>query len=592
MDISRYNLRQMLDFYQEMLTTARASVDIEKQVFCQNYISSVLRLMGRWEESLKCQANALAMAKAEDYKLAQSVSLSNLGSLYAEMGRYNEALDHLEQSYSIALNCNNLLRQASALGTKGKVYLNIGRWNDAERCFKKALRKGEEGGSVRHQMCSLTSLGILENAKGIHTNAEKYIKQASDFAQLLESNNDRASNGTTLPDGSFCIEEAMKSKRDVFVLLLTKIKIDRLLGRTEIATFDIDGVIQFALEIGYKYGHIDSLIEKSRCLLALQKLEESISLIERAVTESKALGSKHQLANALLVRAVLESRNGDNQLAVQNFQQSHEIFDEIGDDYNTGLALLNWGIYTNDDDLNGQSAIRILSGVQKISSTSKVSESADVIADFLNSTSYAARQLEKKVFDILNNSSRIVENSDCSLHDAYKRLLEINTTLTKYLLLARVYHNSSKLFLSLCQGNTSLKKKAEMITNSIGYQVVLMQNVEESINAQISQLGNQIRQEHAEDESDRTLMLQLLQIFISGIGASAVYVSVLQLSSKPFTPWILGELLICLVAWGSAPITIYAVKAFSVHNATKILISCLNAVMLIWSAVLLYWRVT
>ena len=562
------NFRDILDRYEKELEIASRSEDYEKQALLFNYISAIHRLMGNWNQSYKCQQEGLRLARSSP--LATCVAFCNLGALCVEMSKFSEAEQFLSESLDIAKQLKNPLRVASAEGNLGKMFLYRGMWDKASIHYMNALHEGEKVNSIRHQMCSFTSLGKMEFDRGNYGESKKYFDKANKFAEILknelkelETADDHSSvERTPLDNGSNTLEETIKQYRDIFVLELAEIRLTRYQGRLTLNDIQdtISSTLQTAQRLNYKYGEIEVLLERSRCHQNMKKWENALNDALAAIELAKGIGAKRLEAFAQLELGIVYSNipkeyaNANNQ-----FSRSKEIFKTAGDIYNYHKVSLYNGLLSMKQTISKEAGMHILEALQGISYT-KVYESIDVLTDIFELFENLHPHLDKAINEVLNKTDvrflKMDDEKQCS-----KNLigsLQSHYILLNWKSIVQIIARCTKLLDDLCPTDSyvNFKDKIRNLNDSIKYMIDSLESIDKIVQSVAVIYENEMLQAQQKREKQQSVMFQIIQSSLSSLGATSIYNSLLLSNGNKLNINHLIYIAITLVAWALLPVCI------------------------------------
>lgn len=555
-------LRQLLDTYEEMLAAATRVDDKEKMALCHNYIGATLRLMGRWKDSYSCQLKGLEIARSLSNPLPLAVGLSNLGALCTEMANYDEALEYLNESLRISKETNNRLRIASADGTIGKILLAKGKWEDAIDKFKETLIHGEFLNDPRHQMCSNISLALTECARGNFSEVEQYLENAKKFASEIKESMDEPDGARTLPDGSFSLEERLKRKRDLFVLTLTEAYFERCRQRNDVAADKAEEALEVAINIGYLYGEIRALQEKSLCLYRAQERSQALKIAEESIKKAQDLGATQLQAEGHRICGVLQAASSRFDEARTNFQKGVSLFSTVGDVHGLGRIYIDFGVCLLRNGLESEPPINMLRGLQTLISLDKVSEPIDVIEEYNGALQEARKHLEEHTSNALE---RIIglgnQFQTAKTENEIVSTLDVTLLLRKEILylatLTRILGQCARLVIQLTPKEIELQNTIHKTSQSLDNLLNVLRDQEQVILSHVDLIRRRVDEFERDREQQRTVLLQLMQSVLASLGATAIYLSILLKVVATINFMDLIAVALTILVWAMIPVCAY-----------------------------------
>jgi tetratricopeptide (TPR) repeat protein len=133
---------------------------------------------GRYDRSLACHQDGVALYRELGDRYLQAISLHNLGVVYVRLDRYEEALARQQESLHLFKGLGDLTGEAECLNELGVVYQRQGRYDLALSRQRESLAiRRELGDRLGHAEC-LRELGVTLQAVGRFNEARAHWLEA------------------------------------------------------------------------------------------------------------------------------------------------------------------------------------------------------------------------------------------------------------------------------------------------------------------------------------------------------------------------------------------------------------------------------
>jgi DNA-binding SARP family transcriptional activator/tetratricopeptide (TPR) repeat protein len=144
-----------------------------------------LRHLGRFDEAIESQRNALELYRALESAGGQAVMLNNLGMIFRSMGRHEEAIDHLRRCAVLDEEAGDPGDLAVSLFNLARSYIDAGRAAEAVEAAGRSLELLRGLGHRRGQGRATEAIGLAHAQGGAHAEAAVWLRDASAvFAEI------------------------------------------------------------------------------------------------------------------------------------------------------------------------------------------------------------------------------------------------------------------------------------------------------------------------------------------------------------------------------------------------------------------------
>jgi tetratricopeptide (TPR) repeat protein/DNA-binding CsgD family transcriptional regulator len=133
----------------------------------QNNIGNIYQTKADFKSALQYYERALLLARETKNKSVEGVALNNLGKLYlVDLKQPEKALDYLEKGLKVREEIGDKAEIGKSLIFLSSYYLEQKQWQESRRCSERAIKLGEEIGSLEVQQNAYYSLYGIEEALG------------------------------------------------------------------------------------------------------------------------------------------------------------------------------------------------------------------------------------------------------------------------------------------------------------------------------------------------------------------------------------------------------------------------------------------
>ena len=129
-------------------------------------LGTVYHYRDRWDEAIECYEQVLAIFRELGDRHSEGTALMNLGLVYRLQGRWSEAIEKFEESLAICRELGDRHGEGQTLGNLGNVYRVQGRWDEAIECYEQDLAICRELGDRHGEGHTLVNAGVLYKQLG------------------------------------------------------------------------------------------------------------------------------------------------------------------------------------------------------------------------------------------------------------------------------------------------------------------------------------------------------------------------------------------------------------------------------------------
>jgi tetratricopeptide (TPR) repeat protein len=136
--------------------------------------------LGNTDKAIEFYKQALVIDRETGFRKGEGADLVNLGNCYADLGDIHQAIEYCEQALAIAREAGDKQTECALLANIGNRFMDLGNADKAVEYYNQALVIAHEFGNRRYE------LQILENFGHANLNLEEYKKAQSNYQQAIQ----------------------------------------------------------------------------------------------------------------------------------------------------------------------------------------------------------------------------------------------------------------------------------------------------------------------------------------------------------------------------------------------------------------------
>lgn len=380
-----YQNQQALHFYDKLIVILEKQgnrMELSKTLLKK---SSILELIGRWDEAEKLAQEALVVAQAVGdakllgrandaighllllkgrYDLADnfletaaaffgsahddrgtSKVYGHLGTLYFRQGKYEDAKLYFIRSIQLAQLYKHTSSLAQIVATLGLTYMNLGKYDDGIRWQKSQLETCQKMNDRQGMATLFTNMGIVHFEKGEYDQALDCYQRGLELAEEL-GNKQLTSIaigciGTVwqrkgrfdLAEQHFerdlTLTEELGDKQGICIALGLMGELYSVMGKFEEAIAYMQRNLKLAQELGYRKGIAKSQNTLGDIYFYKNELETSIAYYDKSIEMTRSIGNKLVLGFSLAEKSNVLLAKGSLEEALTALREATAIAEEI-----------------------------------------------------------------------------------------------------------------------------------------------------------------------------------------------------------------------------------------------------------------------
>lgn len=176
------NYRQALDHFQQAYESSAQLNDEEIKSIGLHNRAMALTSLGRNDEAMSCNVEALEIERKLGNVIAQAQTLNNIGDSLRQQDRYDDAIDALNQAITLRERLGDDRGVASCLGNIAVAHYHQGKFAEAKSTYERILAIFRRIGDRTNEVTTMFNLGNLAEESGKLDEAEPIYHQAMAIA--------------------------------------------------------------------------------------------------------------------------------------------------------------------------------------------------------------------------------------------------------------------------------------------------------------------------------------------------------------------------------------------------------------------------
>ncbi|MEO1590124.1 MAG: tetratricopeptide repeat protein [Cyanobacteria bacterium J06632_22] len=300
-------LREAIELWQQALPLWQ-SIDAQREEsITLNNIGRVYAQLGDGETALGYFQQALSLSQALGDPQGEAITLNNIGHIYDDIGDRDSALDFYQQALSLIRTIGDRRAESITLNNIGGVYNDLGEKETALDYYQQALALRRTVGDSRGEATILNNMGGVYSSLGQSETALEYYQQA---LTLRQEANDPYGQAVTLNNLGHLYDE-LEDRETALDYYQQALALRQALGdrRGEATTLN---------NIGLVYNN-------------LEERETALDYYQQALALGEAVGNRQLQASTLNNIGRIYDDLGEPTTALDYYQQSLPLSQAIGD---------------------------------------------------------------------------------------------------------------------------------------------------------------------------------------------------------------------------------------------------------------------
>lgn len=283
------------------------------------YLACIYMKEKKWDEALKLFSKAMRVFEKENDLFNQAGLCSDIGKLFLEREDFLSSELWFKKAFEIYSRIENPRGETLSQFNLTEVMVHSGKWQNAKEILNRCAEIDRSSQNLFSYAYDINSLAYLEFLTGNFKNAKGLLKESE---EIFESYN------TT--------KELMDTKIKIFELLLENGEFDganKIIGEIENMNFSEDCIREV---LSYK-------VLKAKYFLKRKELVKAQKIVSEIIDEAIKYELKTIIGNAFLLKALIFKNKEENK-SFNSFLKSIEIFNELGNNFLSNIAMVEFYI--------------------------------------------------------------------------------------------------------------------------------------------------------------------------------------------------------------------------------------------------------
>lgn len=350
--LKKSSILELVGRWEEAEALAREALEVARQVEdgkllgrANDALGHLLMLKGKYDEADGYLETAAAFFGSSHDDRGTSKVYGHLGTLYFRQGKYEDAKLYFIRSIQMAQLYKHTSSLAQIVATLGLTYMNLGKYDDGIRWQRSQLEACQKVNDRQGMATLLTNLGIVHFEKGEFDEALDCYQQGLDLAEEL-GNKQLTSIaigciGTVwqrkgrfdLAEQHFerdlALTEELGDKQGTCIALGLLGDLYSVMGKFDEAITFMERNLRLGEELGYRKGVAKSLNTLGDIYFYKNELETSIKFYDRSIETTRSIGNKLVLGFSLVEKANVLLAKGNLDEVRENLREATELAKDI-----------------------------------------------------------------------------------------------------------------------------------------------------------------------------------------------------------------------------------------------------------------------
>ncbi len=350
--LKKSSILELVGRWEEAESLARQALEVAKVVKddkvlgrANDAIGHLLMLKGRYEEADSYLEKAAAFFGSSHDDRGTSKVYGHLGTLYFRQGKYEDAKLYFIRSIQLAQLYKQTSSLAQIVATLGLTYMNLGKYDDGIRWQQSQLEACQKVNDRQGMATLLTNMGIVHFEKGQYDEALDCYQRGLDLAEELGNKQlisiaigcigtvwqrkGRFDIAEQHFERDLALTEELGDKQGICIALGLMGDLHSVLGKFEEAIAFMQRNLKLAEELGYRKGMAKSLNTLGDIYYFKNEFETSISFYDRSIETTRSIGNKLVLGFSLVEKANVLLAKGSLAEVLENLREATAIAADI-----------------------------------------------------------------------------------------------------------------------------------------------------------------------------------------------------------------------------------------------------------------------
>ncbi|MBK9015160.1 MAG: tetratricopeptide repeat protein [Saprospiraceae bacterium] len=350
--LKKSSILELVGRWEEAEALAREALEVAQIVDdgkvlgrANDALGHLLMLKGRYEEADGYLETAAAFFGSSHDDRGTSKVYGHLGTLYFRQGKYEDAKLYFIRSIQLAQLYKHTSSLAQIVATLGLTYMNLGKYDDGIRWQQSQLEACQKVNDRQGMATLLTNMGIVHFEKGEYDQALDCYQRGLDLAEELGNKQltsiaigcigsvwqrkGRFDLAQQHFERDLALTEELGDKQGTCIALGLLGDLYSVMGKFDEAISFMQRNLKLGEELGYRKGVAKSLNTLGDIYFYKNELETSLNFYDRSIETTRSIGNKLVLGFSLVEKANVLLAKGSLAEVLENLREATTIAGDI-----------------------------------------------------------------------------------------------------------------------------------------------------------------------------------------------------------------------------------------------------------------------
>ncbi|MCF8245621.1 MAG: tetratricopeptide repeat protein [Saprospiraceae bacterium] len=350
--LKKSSILELIGRWEEAEILARESLVVADEVKdskvlgrANDALGHLLMLKGRYDEADRHLETAAAFFGSSHDDRGTSKVYGHLGTLYFRQGKYEDAKLYFIRSIQMAQLHPHTSSLAQIVATLGLTYMNLGKYDDGIRWQQSQLEACQKVNDRQGMATLLTNLGIVYFEKGEYDEALDCYQRGLDLAEELGNKQltsiaigcigmvwqrkGRFDLAEQHFERDLALTEELGDKQGTCIALGLMGDLYSVMGKFDEAIGFMERNLKLGEELGYRKGVAKSLNTLGDIYFFKNELDTSINFYDRSIETTRSIGNKLVLGFSLVEKANVLLAKGNLDEVLEHLREATALAADI-----------------------------------------------------------------------------------------------------------------------------------------------------------------------------------------------------------------------------------------------------------------------
>jgi len=153
------NFKKSIEYFERSIEIAELMGDRIAQSMSIGNLGRVYAISGTFKNAIECHRKSLKIAKKIGYETGEMKSYTNLGGVYHSLGDLETAIEYCKKALEVAIRIGDKIEESASYGNLGHICSDLGDFRKAIDYYDRSLRMHQVLGNKMDESSSYIGLG-------------------------------------------------------------------------------------------------------------------------------------------------------------------------------------------------------------------------------------------------------------------------------------------------------------------------------------------------------------------------------------------------------------------------------------------------